>query len=56
MQFCSQETTSEEVPRLLRGPQLVFGIAPPGTGKTAVVSHILNLFPVHTLLGFTVRN
>ncbi|CAE7749142.1 abfD, partial [Symbiodinium necroappetens] len=23
------------------GPQLVFGIAPPGTGKTAVVSHIL---------------
>eukprot|EP00439_Symbiodinium_sp_Y106_P022864 s1523_g2.t2 len=30
------------------GPQLVFGIAPPGTGKTAVVSHILNLFPVHT--------
>lgn len=32
------------------GPQLVFGIAPPGTGKTAVVSHILNLFPVHTLV------
>ncbi|CAE7319717.1 abfD [Symbiodinium sp. CCMP2592] len=24
------------------GPQLVFGIAPPGTGKTAVVSHILS--------------
>lgn len=32
------------------GPQLVFGIAPPGTGKTAVVSHILNLFPAHTLV------
>lgn len=32
------------------GPQLVFGIAPPGTGKTAVVSHILNLFPAHSLV------
>lgn len=32
------------------GPQLVFGIAPPGTGKTAVVSHLLNLFPHHTLV------
>lgn len=32
------------------GPQLVFGIAPPGTGKTAVASHILNLFPAHTLV------
>merc|ERR1719253_761173 len=32
------------------GPQLVFGIAPPGTGKTAVVSHLLNLFPGHTLV------
>lgn len=32
------------------GPQLVFGIAPPGTGKTAVVAHILNLFPAHTLV------
>mmetsp|Transcript_97219 Transcript_97219/g.182815 ORF Transcript_97219/g.182815 Transcript_97219/m.182815 type:complete len:1094 (-) Transcript_97219:84-3365(-) len=32
------------------GPQLVFGIAPPGTGKTAVAAHILNLFPAHTLV------
>jgi len=32
------------------GPQLVFGIAPPGTGKTAVVSHLLNLFPGHSLV------
>merc|ERR1719311_365939 len=32
------------------GPQLAFGIAPPGTGKTAVVSHILNLFPAHSLV------
>lgn len=32
------------------GPQLVFGIAPPGTGKTAVVSHVLNMFPGHTLV------
>eukprot|EP00928_Gymnodinium_smaydae_P014152 TRINITY_DN15141_c0_g3_i1.p1 TRINITY_DN15141_c0_g3~~TRINITY_DN15141_c0_g3_i1.p1 ORF type:complete len:1123 (-),score=352.51 TRINITY_DN15141_c0_g3_i1:114-3035(-) len=32
------------------GPQLVFGIAPPGTGKTAVVSHILSLFPAHSLV------
>merc|ERR1712187_270755 len=28
----------------------VFGIAPPGTGKTAVVAHVLNLFPAHTLV------
>lgn len=26
------------------------GIAPPGTGKTAVAAHILNLFPAHTLI------
>jgi len=32
------------------GPQLVFGIAPPGTGKTAIVSHLLNLFPGHCLV------
>jgi hypothetical protein len=32
------------------GPQLIFGIAPPGTGKTAVVSHLLNLFPGHSLV------
>jgi len=32
------------------GPQLVFGIAPPGTGKTAVVGHLLNLFPGHDLV------
>jgi len=32
------------------GPQLVFGIAPPGTGKTAVVAHLLNLFPQHSLV------
>jgi replicative superfamily II helicase len=32
------------------GPQLVFGIAPPGTGKTAVVAHVLNLFPAHSLV------
>jgi len=32
------------------GPQLVFGIAPPGTGKTAVVAHLLNLFPGHSLV------
>jgi len=32
------------------GPQLVFGIAPPGTGKTAVVAHLLNLFPQHCLV------
>jgi len=32
------------------GPQLIFGIAPPGTGKTAVVAHLLNLFPCHNLV------
>jgi hypothetical protein len=32
------------------GPQLVFGIAPPGTGKTAIVSHLLNCFPSHSLV------
>jgi len=32
------------------GPQLVFGIAPPGTGKTAVVAHLLSLFPSHSLV------
>lgn len=32
------------------GPQLVFGIAPPGTGKTAIVAHMLNLFPQHSLV------
>jgi len=32
------------------GPQLVFGIAPPGTGKTAIVSHLLNLFPAHSMV------
>jgi len=32
------------------GPQLIFGIAPPGTGKTAVVAHLLNLFPSHCLV------
>lgn len=32
------------------GPQLIFGIAPPGTGKTAIVSHLLNLFPGHCLV------
>jgi hypothetical protein len=32
------------------GPQLVFGIAPPGTGKTAVVSHLLSLFPGQSLV------
>lgn len=32
------------------GPQCVFGIAPPGTGKTAVVCHLLSLFPGHQLV------
>merc|ERR1719387_2485445 len=32
------------------GPQLLFAIAPPGTGKTAIVAHLLNLFPSHTLV------
>jgi len=32
------------------GPQLIFGIAPPGTGKTAVVAHLLSLFPSHNLV------
>jgi len=32
------------------GPQLVFAIAPPGTGKTAIVAHLLNCFPGHTLV------
>merc|ERR1719182_288270 len=32
------------------GPQLVFAIAPPGTGKTAIVSHLLNCFPSHNLV------
>jgi len=32
------------------GPQCVFGIAPPGTGKTAVVCHLLSLFPGHSLV------
>merc|ERR1719460_2204339 len=32
------------------GPQLVFAIAPPGTGKTAIVSHLLGCFPGHSLI------
>jgi hypothetical protein len=32
------------------GPQLLFGIAPPGTGKTAVVAHLLTCFPGHSLV------
>merc|ERR1719238_1908801 len=32
------------------GPQCVFGIAPPGTGKTAIVPHLLSLFPGHSLV------
>merc|ERR1712137_735085 len=32
------------------GPQCVFGIAPPGTGKTAIVCHLLSLFPGHSLV------
>ncbi|CAJ1416473.1 unnamed protein product [Effrenium voratum] len=46
--FKIQELVTDAI--LQPGPQLVFAIAPPGTGKTAVVAHILNLFPVHTLV------
>ncbi|CAD7945636.1 unnamed protein product [Amoebophrya sp. A120] len=46
--FRIQEQMSDAI--LTEGPQLVWGIAPPGTGKTAVVPHLLNLFPDHTLV------
>ncbi|CAD7967446.1 unnamed protein product [Amoebophrya sp. A25] len=46
--FKIQEQMADAV--LSEGPQLVWGIAPPGTGKTAVVPHLLNLFPDHTLV------
>merc|ERR1719506_579670 len=44
--FSIQEQMADAIFR--PGPQLLFGIAPPGTGKTATVSHLLNLFPAHT--------
>eukprot|EP00397_Hematodinium_sp_SG-2012_P002463 GEMP01002469.1.p1 GENE.GEMP01002469.1~~GEMP01002469.1.p1 ORF type:complete len:1021 (+),score=252.22 GEMP01002469.1:44-3106(+) len=46
--FKIQELMSEAI--LEPGPQLVFGIAPPGTGKTAIVPHLLNLFPDRVLV------
>jgi len=46
--FKIQEQMSEAI--LDDGPQLIFGIAPPGTGKTAIVPHLLNLFPDRTLV------
>lgn len=46
--FAIQTTMTDAIIR--KGPQLVFGIAPPGTGKTAIVSHLLNLFPGHSLV------
>jgi len=46
--FTIQELIVDAI--LKQGPQLIFGIAPPGTGKTAVVAHILNLFPAHSLV------
>lgn len=58
--FAKKHTTTVFKPFLIQekivdaitkpGPQCVFGIAPPGTGKTAVVAHLLNLFPGHTLV------
>lgn len=47
--FRIQEQMSDAI--LAAGPQLIWGIAPPGTGKTAVIPHLLNLFPQdHTLV------
>jgi len=46
--FKIQESMVDAI--LQPGPQLVFGIAPPGTGKTAIVAHLLNLFPCHSLV------
>jgi len=46
--FAIQEKIVEAI--CAPGPQLVFGIAPPGTGKTALVSHLLSLFPGHSLV------
>lgn len=47
--FKIQEQMSDAI--LADGPQMIWGIAPPGTGKTAVVPHLLNLFPAdHTLV------
>jgi hypothetical protein len=46
--FLIQELMTDAV--FSPGPQLIFGIAPPGTGKTAIVSHMLQLFPHHSLV------